>query len=86
MTLNKSFDVTGLKLRLSGRAGIRRNNLRSTYKNRIYGSLLGPTHLNKRTRRILTNPSTKLRGYMKPNVDYAFKVSKSKNGALSLKV
>jgi len=85
-TLNKSFDISGLKLRLSGRSGTRRNNLRSTYKNRIYGNLIGPIHYNKKTKKYITIPSQKIRGYLKSNIDFALKVSKSKNGALSLKV
>jgi len=86
MTLNKGFDITGLQLRLSGRLGTTRNNLRSTYKNRIYGSLLGPNHLNIRSGKNITIGSPKLRGYLKPNVDFAIKISKTKNGAVSLKV
>lgn len=77
-TLNKSLDISGLKFRLSGRSGTRRNNLRSTYKNRIYGSLLGPVHFNKNTSKYVTIPSQKIRGYLKSNIDFAFKVSKSK--------
>jgi hypothetical protein len=69
--------------------GTKRNNLRSLYKNRIYGSMLGPYHivtrLDKNCKKIpIINP--KLRGVMKANIDYAIKVSKSMNGTVSLKV
>jgi hypothetical protein len=86
LKLNRNFDISGIKLRICGRAGIRRNNLRSLYKTRFYGNLMGPFHLTEKMikPKMITLP--RLRGYLRSNIDYAFSVSKSKNGSISFKV
>ena len=86
LKLNRSFDISGIKFRIKGRAGIRRNNLRSTYKTKFYGSFLGPTHSTIKLLKAKTISTPRLRGYLKSNIDYAIKVSKSQNGAISFKV
>jgi hypothetical protein len=73
-------------MRIKGRAGIRRNNLRSTYKTRFYGSFLGPKHSTIKILKAHSISTPRLRGYLKSNIDYAFSVSKSQNGAISFKV
>jgi hypothetical protein len=73
-------------MRITGRAGIRRNNLRSIYKTRFYGSFLGPRHSSIKLLKAKTISAPRIRGYLRSNIDYAFKVSKSKNGSISFKV
>jgi len=47
---------------------------------------MGPQHFTARMKKpkIITLP--RLRGYLRSNIDYAFNVSKSKNGSISFKV
>ena len=86
LELNRSFDISGIRMRITGRAGIRRNNLRSIYKTRFYGSFLGPRHSSIKLLKAKTISAPRIRGYLRSNIDYAFKVSKSKNGSISFKV
>jgi hypothetical protein len=84
--LNRNIDISGIKIRITGRAGIRRNNLRSLYKTKFYGNLMGPLHYVARMKKPKTITLPRLRGYLRSNIDYAFSVSKSKNGSISFKV
>jgi hypothetical protein len=84
--LTHGFDITGIKVRITGRGGTRRNNLRSMYRTRFYGSLIGPFHSTTKLLKPISIPLQRIRGYMKANIDYAFSVSKSTNGSISLKV
>jgi hypothetical protein len=84
--LNRNIDVSGIKIRITGRAGIRRNNLRSLYKTKFYGNLMGPIHYVARMKKPKTISLPRLRGYLRSNIDYAFSVSKSKNGSISFRV
>jgi hypothetical protein len=88
LKLNQSFDISGIKFRISGRGGIRRNNLRSTYKNISYGSFLGPRHTTTKFNlpKTITISTPKIRGYLKTHIDYGLKTSKSMNGSLTLKI
>jgi hypothetical protein len=60
--------------------------MRSLYKNKFYGNLLGPQHIDNLLKKPITIPTHRFRGYIRPNIDYAFKVSKSRNGSVSFKV
>jgi hypothetical protein len=84
--LNRSIDISGIKIRITGRAGIRRNNLRSLYKSKFYGNLMGPLHFVAKMKKPKTISLPRLRGYLRSNIDYAFSISKSKNGSISFKV
>ena len=86
LKLNRSFDISGIKIRIKGRAGIRRNNLRSLYKTRFYGSLLGPRHSTTKLLKAKTISTPRIRGYLRSNIDYAIKEAKSQNGSISLKI
>ena len=84
--LTRNTDISGIKFRIAGRPGIRRNNLRSLYKNKFFGNFLGPYF---KTREMLKRKSIstpRLRGYVKSNIDYALSISNTKNGSISLKV
>jgi hypothetical protein len=84
--LTRNTDISGIKFRIAGRPGIRRNNLRSLYKNRFFGNFLGPYF---KTREMLKRKSIstpRLRGYVKSNIDYALSIAKTKNGSISFKV
>jgi hypothetical protein len=84
--MQQGLDITGVRLTLSGRAGVVRNNLRSTYKTKFYGSLLGPSHDSSVIPKPISIGLPRLRGHVRSNIDYAFGVSKTTNGAISLKV
>ena len=86
ISFNKCFDITGLKLILSGRAGKKRNNLRSIYKKRMYGNLIGAFHTNPTNDKKYSFTISNLRGQMKYNIDYSQYTSKNINGAITLKV
>jgi hypothetical protein len=84
--LNRNIDISGIKIRITGRAGIRRNNLRSLYKTKFYGNLMGPLHFVAKLKKPKTISLPRLRGYLRSNIDYALSVSKTKNGSISFKV
>jgi len=86
LKLNRNLDISGIKFRITGRAGIRRNNLRSLYKTKFYGNLMGPQHFTAKMIKPKTLSLPRLRGYLRSNIDYASSVSKSKNGSISFKV
>jgi hypothetical protein len=86
LKLNRNSDISGLKFRISGRPGVRRNNLRSIYKNKAYGNLFGPRHCTTKIAKPKSLSLPRLRGYLRSNIDYALMVSKSKNGSVSFKV
>jgi len=86
INLNRYFDISGIKFIYTGRPGIRRSNMRSLYKKKIYGNFLGPQHIVDILKKPITIATPRIRGYLKSNIDYAFKVSKGRNGAVSFKV
>jgi hypothetical protein len=79
-------DISGVKFRMTGRIGTKRNNLRSLYKTNIYGNFIGPYMFAGRMLRAKTLPLLYNRGHVKSNVDFSYSVSKTKNGAVSFKV
>lgn len=86
INIKRYLDISGIKFLIKGRTGIKRNNLRSVYKTRFYGSLIGPNYI---THKLIKNktmyiPHTK--NYIKSNIDYTRAISKSKNGSISLKI
>ena len=84
--LTRKFDITGVKFKMTGRAGIRRNNLRSMHKASFYGSFISPYHYTVKLLKPQSISLPRTRGYLRSNIDYAFGVSKSKNGSISFKV
>lgn len=81
-----NVDISGVKFRMTGRIGTKRNNLRSLYKTNLYGNFIGPYIFAGRMLRAKTLPLLYIRGQMKSNVDFSYSVSKTKNGAVSFKV
>jgi hypothetical protein len=84
--LISSMDISGVKFRLTGRIGTKRNNLRSQYKASIYGNFFGPFIYTAPMLRPKTLPLQFSRGQIKSNIDYSYSVSKTRNGAVSFKV
>jgi hypothetical protein len=84
------MDISGLQIRLSGRSGLRRTNMRAYYRNLTFGNLGGPIHIIRknivREPEIITLPHPHIRGHFKSNIDYSWNSSKSKNGVLTLKI
>ena len=80
------LDISGVKFRISGRIGTKRKNLRSIYKNSIYGNFIGPFNYTSQMLRAKTLPLLYVKGHIKSNIDYSYYVSKTKNGAVSFKV
>jgi len=86
MKLNQYTDISGIKIRINGRVGLRRNNLRSLHKTKFYGNFFGFRHSTQKLKKPKMYYSPKLRGYLRPHIDYAIKLSKTMNGAVSFKV
>jgi len=84
--LTRNSDISGIKFRIAGRLGIRRNNLRSLYKNRFFGNFLGPYFKTREMLKLKSISTPRLRGYVKSNIDYALSISNTKNGSISFKV
>ena len=88
--ITTGLDISGIQIRLSGRSGIRRTNMRAYYRNFTFGNLGGPIHIIRknivREPEIVTLPYPYLRGHFKSNIDYSWKSLKSKNGVLTLKI
>jgi hypothetical protein len=80
------MDISGVKFRMTGRIGTKRNNLRSLYKSSIYGNFFGPFIYTAPMLRPKTLPLQFSRGQIKSNIDYSYSVSKTRNGAVSFKV
>jgi hypothetical protein len=47
---------------------------------------MGPLHFVAKMKKPKTISLPRLRGYLRSNIDYAFSISKSKNGSISFKV
>lgn len=86
MSLKRYLDITGIKFILSGKAGNKSNNTRSFYRTKRYGNLIGPWYTGLKTFRKNTEPTSYLRGEIMSHLDYTNKFSKSRNGAISLKI
>jgi hypothetical protein len=81
-----NVDISGVKFRMTGRVGTKRNNLRSLYKTSIYGNFFGPFNYTANMYKPKTLPIQFIRGHIKSNIDFSYSVSKTKNGAVSFKV
>jgi hypothetical protein len=86
MSLKRYLDITGIKFVLSGKAGNKSNNTRSFYRTKRYGNLIGPWYTGLKTFRKNTEPTSYLRGEIMSHLDYTNEFSKSRNGAISLKI
>jgi len=86
ISLIRYLYISGIKFLMSGRTGIKRNNLRSIRKTKFYGNLIGPRYISDKLLKSKTVYIPHLRGYIKSNIDYTKAISKSKNGSISLKI
>lgn len=86
MDIMKSTDITGMKWKLSGRPTWRRSNDRKVNKIFNYGNRLIPQHMNPKTYEKFSLFTPRLRGYLRSHIESSTSVSKSRNGAVSLKV
>jgi hypothetical protein len=72
MQLRRSIDISGVKFKLSGRSGIRRNNMRKFKKTKYFGNLIGPIHSSMRVKRNISLYNPQLIGHIKSNIDYSY--------------
>jgi hypothetical protein len=86
MQLRRSIDISGVKFKLSGRSGIRRNNMRKFKKTKYFGNLIGPIHSSMRVKRNISLYNPQLIGHIKSNIDYSYSWGITRNGCLSLKI
>ena len=86
LKLRKRFDISGIRFKLSGRLGHARSNDRSTYKHIYSGNFFGPRHTNKLLKKKIPLNVFHIRGHIKSYIDYSRSESKTRSGAVSLKV
>lgn len=86
ISIRRYLDISGIKFLMSGRTGIKRNNLRSVHNTRLYGNLIGPRYTSQKIIKDKTMYIPHIKGYIKSNIDYTKAISKSKNGSISLKI
>jgi hypothetical protein len=44
--MKERYDIEGMRIKVAGRTGIRRSNMRKLTRNAMYGNLFGPKHYN----------------------------------------
>ena len=86
MKLTRNTDITGIKIKLSGRPSFRRSNNRKVNKTFDYGSRLVPKHYSPKLNKSISLYTSKLRGYLKSQTESSISISKSRNGSVSIKV
>lgn len=86
MKLTRNSDISGIKLKLSGRSNYRRSNDRTSRKYYSYGNNLATRHFHPKWDKDMPLYTSKLRGYLKSQIDSSISVSKTRNGAVSIRV
>jgi hypothetical protein len=82
----KEFDISSFRFLIKGRTSSRPNNKRASYRDVFYGNVKGPKYWAILQKKFITIGIPTIRGEMKCHYDYAMSTSKSKSGALSVKV